>query len=170
MYLRAERDWGLGRAAPDRRVIDYQCSTNAIVVDGFAVGDYRIPTRHFDKLTRLADDAEKHLKAGTPFSLSLTGHTDRSGEERMNRGLSLARAIEVQKWLAGAGLPVHNVTGKGETSPLDPANTAAAFRRNRRVEIRACLPKGTPPPAGLSGFSALHDQFLQCEPDLVIGD
>lgn len=174
MYLRAEPDRGLGRAAPDRRVIDYQCSTNAVLVDDFAVGGYRIPLSRFDKLQKLVDDAEPHLKAGTPFSLALTGHTDKSGEERMNRGLSLARAVEVQEWLKGAGLPVHSVVGKGETSPLDPANTAAAFRRNRRVEIRVCLPKGTPTPTGLrpglGGFSSLHDQFLQCEPDIVFID
>ena len=61
MYLRAEPDRGLGRAAPDRRVIDYQCSTNAVIVDDFAVGGYQIP-RSVYRLLRASPDPALALR------------------------------------------------------------------------------------------------------------
>jgi OOP family OmpA-OmpF porin len=106
-------------------------------VDGFEVGDYRLKPAHYERLMRIA-----RLMAG--FSrmrlfLRIEGHTDRSGPDRMNEGLSLNRASEVQSFLTRTGGPSRiDVVGVGEIRPTASNDTAEGRRRNRRVEIRLC--------------------------------
>lgn len=74
--------------------------------------------------------------------LRIDGHTDRRpiNTERFpsNWELSTARAVSVVRYLAEQGIPSERLaaTGFGEHHPLDPANTEAAFQRNRRIEIK----------------------------------
>jgi chemotaxis protein MotB len=52
--------------------------------------------------------------------------------------LSTARATTVLRTLAANGVPKDRLAaaGFGEFQPLDPAESDAAFARNRRIEIR----------------------------------
>lgn len=74
--------------------------------------------------------------------LRIDGHTDRRpiSTERFasNWELSTARAVSVVRYLAEQGIPAERLAaaGFGEHHPLDPADTEAAFARNRRIEIK----------------------------------
>ena len=113
-------------------------------MDGFDIGDYRLKPAHYERLMTIA-----RLMAGFTrmrLFLRIEGHTDRSGPDRMNEGLSLNRASEVQSFLTRIGGQARiEVVGVGEARPKASNDTAEGRRQNRRVEIRLCqLP---PPPA-----------------------
>ncbi len=69
--------------------------------------------------------------------VSITGHTDSSGDESINRALSLARARVVADWLRDRGIDRERlgVAGAGSSQPV--ADNATRFGRglNRRIDI-----------------------------------
>ena len=83
-----------------------------------------------DRVVALAD-------AGREARLSITGHSDSSGDEALNRALSLARAEAVAAWLARRGIDEHRmlVAGAGSSSPVAPNATRYGRSLNRRIEI-----------------------------------
>ncbi len=87
----------------------------------------------------------KQIAAEIPPDLNwlmrVDGHADRQPRGRGAAGnweLSAQRAINVVKLLAEEGIPPNRLaaTGFGEFQPLDLADTAAAYARNRRIELR----------------------------------
>ena len=82
------------------------------------------------------------LPQDLPWILLINGHTDRrpisTARFPSNWELSTARAISVARFLIGQGLPADRVAAAGfaEHQPLDPADTEAAYQRNRRIEIK----------------------------------
>ncbi|MGI4797785.1 MAG: peptidoglycan -binding protein [Janthinobacterium lividum] len=73
--------------------------------------------------------------------LRVDGHADRQPRRSGDAGnweLSAQRAINVVKLLVDEGIPASRLaaTGFGEYQPLDTADTAAAYARNRRIELR----------------------------------
>ena len=74
--------------------------------------------------------------------LRVDGHTDvlpiRTAQFPSNWDLSTARALSVVKYLISQGIPAERLaaTGFGQFHPLDPADTQAAYQRNRRIEMR----------------------------------
>jgi outer membrane protein OmpA-like peptidoglycan-associated protein len=67
---------------------------------------------------------------------AVAGHTDSTGDDRLNQELSCARALAVRRYLAGKGVALARLSayGFGSSRPLDAEQPAAAA--NRRVEIR----------------------------------
>jgi chemotaxis protein MotB len=74
--------------------------------------------------------------------LRVDGHADKQPATgatfATNWELSSQRAINVVKLLVQDGIPANRLaaTGFGEFQPLDPADTPAAYAKNRRIEIR----------------------------------
>ena len=74
--------------------------------------------------------------------LQIEGHTDRRAisTDRFpsNWELSTARAVSVVRFLAGEGIPYPRLaaTGFAEFQPVDGGNSAEAFQRNRRIELK----------------------------------
>ena len=73
--------------------------------------------------------------------LRVDGHTDKrpiKGKYRSNWELSTARAMTVIRTLIADGIPADHLAaaGFGEFQPIDPADTEAAYARNRRIELR----------------------------------
>ena len=70
-------------------------------------------------------------------TLIATGHTDSTGPEAYNQGLSERRANAVKDYLVSKGVPADRiyVEGKGETSPVASNATREGRAQNRRVEI-----------------------------------
>lgn len=68
---------------------------------------------------------------------SIVGHTDTTGDARLNFELGLRRARAVAELLAKAGADpaVLNVTSHGEANPLVQTADNVAEPKNRRVEI-----------------------------------
>ena len=74
---------------------------------------------------------------GTDFVLS--GHTDSSGPEAYNQGLSERRAASVKKWLTDNGVAASRLeaVGFGETRPKYNNETREGRKLNRRVELQS---------------------------------
>ena len=85
----------------------------------------------------------EQIPANLGWVLRVDGHADRTrltGHRgyATNWELSAARAITVVKQLIVEGVdPAHlAAAGFGEHQPIDPADTPAAYARNRRIELR----------------------------------
>lgn len=98
--------------------------------------------RQLDELARVLRDVIKIIPEQIDWILRIDGHTDRvpikSTLFASNWELSTARAISVLRHLAARGIPEQRMaaTGFAEFHPLNPANTEAAYRQNRRIEIK----------------------------------
>ncbi len=70
-------------------------------------------------------------------TISITGHTDSSGNESYNELLSLWRARTVAEWLQGRGIAAQRLTVIGAGSSFPVADNATRFGRslNRRIDI-----------------------------------
>ena len=103
----------------------------------------------FDKST-LRPEAQSTLQAvaaaarrAGDLPVRVEGHTDAKGAEAYNQRLSEARALAVEAWLQGAGLPDARVSarGFGPRNPVAPNTTPdgrdnpEGRQKNRRVEI-----------------------------------
>ena len=69
--------------------------------------------------------------------VSVIGHTDTTGDSRLNATLGLQRATLIRNQLIAAGLPAEQIeaTSHGEADLLVPTADNVAEARNRRVEI-----------------------------------
>lgn len=69
--------------------------------------------------------------------LSVTGHTDLVGTTVYNQSLGLRRALIIQKYLEGKGIPSNRIiaNSEGEDHPLGDYLTVEGRAKNRRVEI-----------------------------------
>jgi len=82
------------------------------------------------------------IPADVNWLLRVDGHADKQplagGQFTSNWELSAQRAINVVKLLIAEGIPPDRLaaTGFGEFQPLDPGDTAQAYARNRRIELR----------------------------------
>jgi chemotaxis protein MotB len=82
------------------------------------------------------------IPAEVDWILRVDGHTDvrpiATPEFPSNWELSTARAISVVRYLTQQGVPSKRLaaTGFGQFQPLDPADNLAAFRKNRRIELK----------------------------------
>jgi chemotaxis protein MotB len=108
----------------------------------------------------LTDDAKKQLvvvaqaikeiAAKIPpdidWVLAVDGYTDKrpinTPQFRSNWELSTARAISVVRFFIDQGVPPNRLSaaGYGEYQPIDSGNTEAAYRRNRRIELKLTEP------------------------------
>jgi outer membrane protein OmpA-like peptidoglycan-associated protein len=67
----------------------------------------------------------------------IVGHTDSSGSDEYNMGLSYRRAESARSFLAAQGIDASRVRveGRGESEPIADNSTDAGRQQNRRVEI-----------------------------------
>lgn len=105
-----------------------------------------VTTDHFDfdsatlkpaMETELDDVAAKIAASPGDETLQIVGHTDATGTESYNQGLSERRAQAAADYLAGKGVSPSSmtVTGLGESSPIADNGTRDGRAMNRRVEI-----------------------------------
>jgi chemotaxis protein MotB len=95
-----------------------------------------------DKIAAAVESIMPEIPAELSWMLRVDGHADSqpitSGPYQNNWQLSAARAIAVVQLLITDGVPADHLaaTAFGDTYPLDPAHTAAAYAKNRRIEFR----------------------------------
>src|SRR5215831_6446057 len=135
MYLRAYPETTFGQATPQV----FQCTVDAIILDDFVIGDYRLRPSHYEKLLAIREFAKLMKNAGKQMSVTLAGFTDNTGKERMNEGLSVSRAAEVQNFLERVGVTVRRAEGRGASNPRGDNRFESGRRKNRRVEITVCV-------------------------------
>jgi chemotaxis protein MotB len=106
----------------------------------FASGSTNVDAKGIDALKKLA----KVLEQNTDINVLIEGHTDNvpfnsaGGGIKDNWDLSVLRATSIVKIIAtSAKVDPTRLTaaGRGEFSPIDPANNAEARKKNRRTEI-----------------------------------
>ncbi len=111
----------------------------------FPVGSADMTPSGQDQINALAATLKSiipEIPSDVNWILRVDGHADKQrlggGAFASNWELSAQRAINVVKLLVADGIaPEHlAATGFGEFQPLDPADTPAAYARNRRIELR----------------------------------
>ncbi len=83
-----------------------------------------------DKIVDVAYDCNSSV-------ITITGHSDASGDQTWNRLLSLARAQSVADYMTRAGIATERlvVAGLGSSQPIADNSTALGRSRNRRIEF-----------------------------------
>jgi chemotaxis protein MotB len=111
----------------------------------FESGSARLGPEGRAELGKLADTLREvagRIPEDIEWILRVDGHTDRvpirTEQFASNWELSTARAVSVVRFLADQGIAQRRLAaaGFGEFHPIDPADTAEAYRRNRRIEIK----------------------------------
>jgi OOP family OmpA-OmpF porin len=107
--------------------------TGAIKGINFVTGSAKITAGSRPVLDR----AVAVLKEHPTVRLEIAGHTDDRGSADRNRTLSQERAEAVKAYLVSKGIDESRLraAGYGPDKPVDPAKTAAARSKNRRVEF-----------------------------------
>jgi chemotaxis protein MotB len=95
-----------------------------------------------DKIGQVVKSIMKEIPSNISWILRIDGHADSlpitGGPFKDNWQLSAARAIAVVQLLILDGVPANHLaaTAFGDTQPIDPAQNATAYARNRRIEFR----------------------------------
>ena len=99
-------------------------------------------TPDLDALADAILQLEQEIPPDINWVLRIDGHTDirpiSNARFPSNWELSAARAISVARYLVTKGVSPNRLVaaGFGEFTPLDPAETEEAYRRNRRIEFK----------------------------------
>jgi outer membrane protein OmpA-like peptidoglycan-associated protein len=90
-----------------------------------------------DSGAAVLDMAVELLDECASVSVGVEGHTDSTGAEGYNRGLSERRAGSVEQYLSGQGVAADRLSteGFGESKPVATNDTSEGRARNRRVEL-----------------------------------
>ena len=108
-----------------------------------------------DRIATLAD-------ACRDSKISITGHTDSSGNEEWNRQLSLARAETVAHYLDNRGVNPERLVVVGAGSSLPVADNSTRYGRslNRRIEVRLALNDQAPYSGAVSLTSSISNNSV----------
>ncbi len=89
-----------------------------------------------DSLQNIADIVSA-IKQRSAISVSISGHTDATGSDRLNDALALDRAAQVQTLLLQQGVKPEliSVTSHGKGNPAIPTPDGVPEPRNRRVVV-----------------------------------
>jgi chemotaxis protein MotB len=99
-------------------------------------------TPDLDALAAAILQLETEIPPDINWVLRIDGHTDKrpisNARFPSNWELSAARAISVAQYLVTKGVSPNRLVaaGFGEFTPLDPADSDEAYRRNRRIEFK----------------------------------
>ncbi len=114
---------------------DRVLSEGKIVVNGirFDVGKATLLPESMGPINEICDLMKKHKNV----KFSVEGHTDRDGQNALNRALSQDRAKTVMNKLIEMGIDKSRLKSKGwgESKPIDNNNTPEGKANNRRVEF-----------------------------------
>jgi len=90
-----------------------------------------------DEMIPVLEQAQMILGENANTTFEVAGHTDSTGPEAYNQGLSERRAASVKNWLIANGVPAARLDAKGygELDPKYDNTTSEGRKLNRRVEI-----------------------------------
>jgi len=125
----------LAGLATDNRGCAARAEQSSVRLEGvtFELNSANLTADAAQTLRQVADAlrGEPNLRA------EIAGHTDSSGDDAYNQGLSQERASSVLQYLVSQGIERERLVarGYGETQPVADNGTAAGRERNRRVEF-----------------------------------
>jgi outer membrane protein OmpA-like peptidoglycan-associated protein len=101
----------------------------------FNLGSARLSAESGVVLDRLVTT----LTDNPSLNITISGHTDNTGDAGFNKTLSASRAKSVLDYLAKKGISADRLTavGLGDTQPRANNGTQAGRRQNRRIEVTA---------------------------------
>ena len=122
------------RSMPQLRIVSDANLTESrtfMVFFNYDSSSLMLPSR--DLLRHISSLVKDKVKA----TVILTGHTDTTGSQYYNLGLSQRRAFAVKNFLTQLGMytDTMHVYWRGEYETLIPTNDGADEFRNRRVEV-----------------------------------
>lgn len=90
-----------------------------------------------DEMIPVLEQAKMILEEDSKATFMVAGHTDSTGPEAYNQGLSERRSASVKNWLVSNGVSASRLEAKGygELSPKYDNTTKEGRALNRRVEI-----------------------------------
>lgn len=100
------------------------------------------------KSTGILDEAASELNKHAQVKVLVRGHTDSTGPEQYNMGLSKRRAQSVETYLKNQGVDDERMyaQGFGESQPVASNKTSKGRQDNRRVELQVIKPGECYPP------------------------
>ena len=92
-----------------------------------------------DEMVPVLEQAKMILEEDASVDFVLSGHTDSTGPEAYNQGLSERRAASVKNWLVSNGVSASRLqtVGYGETRAKYDNGTKEGRKLNRRVELQS---------------------------------
>jgi hypothetical protein len=108
--------------------------------------------RVYPKFKKQLKKIAKHLKQNPEAILVVTGHTDDTGPERVNRKLSLTRARWIREQLVKLGISEDRITIRGvaHDQPVASGKSPKARKKNRRVEFEIVMEEVADPTEALA--------------------
>jgi outer membrane protein OmpA-like peptidoglycan-associated protein len=147
-------------------------------LSGFALNSAALTPTHIADIDALAWSISLHLgmrKSGRA-TISIVGHTDRSGDEKLNQALGQSRADTARQALIdalkkqGVGADKFGeiaTSSMGESSPIVPTADGAKNEKNRRVEINVSIgsqPVAPPVKPSFDPFAPLKPGVIPDQP------
>ena len=110
--------------------------------------------RVYPKFKKQLKKIAKHLKQNPEAILVVTGHTDDTGPERVNRKLSLTRARWIREQLVKLGVGEDRITIRGvaHDEPVATGKSSKARKKNRRVEFEIVMDEVADPTEALASL------------------
>ena len=92
-----------------------------------------------DEMVPVLEQAKLILEEDSSVNFIVSGHTDSTGPESYNQGLSERRAASVKNWLVKNGISTERLEtiGYGESQPKYDNSTREGRKLNRRVELQS---------------------------------
>jgi outer membrane protein OmpA-like peptidoglycan-associated protein len=86
----------------------------------------------------ILDTVVAYLKRNPDVEVTIDGHTDNIGSDKVNNPLSVRRAEATKKYLVSKGIKADRLVtaGFGSTQPVADNKTAEGRQKNRRIEIK----------------------------------
>ena len=86
----------------------------------------------------ILDTVVAYLKRNPDVEVTIDGHTDNIGSDKVNNPLSVRRAEATKKYLVSKGINADRLVtaGFGSTQPVADNKTAEGRQKNRRIEIK----------------------------------
>lgn len=86
---------------------------------------------------QLLKDKADYLSKNSGVKITIEGHCDERGTDAYNMALGERRAQSAKDFLVNSGIDAGrmNIISFGEERPLDPAQTEAAWAKNRRAQF-----------------------------------
>ena len=123
----------LGKGCPEIAPIDQEVLARAVRDVHFETAQATLLAASYPVLDEVASLMQRY----PDYSLRISGHTDNTGDDKMNLDLSKRRAKTCYEYLVGKGVSKSRISsdGYGETRPIASNDTPEGREQNRRVEF-----------------------------------